>query len=260
MTEGSPISQRVALVTGSAGGIMRGVCVSLARRGFAIAANYRPAREGAGDTLATLRAYAVPAAAFEADLTDAAQAASLVESVRARFGRVDVLVCGVGPLIIKDVVDTSVQDYRTLVDGNLGSVFFAVKAALPLMRSQRYGRVIAFGMTGSEGAMGERHYGLYAAAKSAVVTLIRSLALEEGPHGITCNAICPGDIRDKDADRASVLNRQDYRNPTMRSGTWEDVGDAVAFLASEEASFINGAVLAVNGGWQGFFAKYSRWP
>ena len=87
----------------------------------------------------------------------------------------------------------------------------------------------------------------------------KSIALEEGPYGLTCNAICIGDIRDKNADRATARARKEYRNPTTRPGSWEDVGDAVAFLAGDEASFVNGAVLTVGGGWQGFFADYARW-
>lgn len=260
VVELSPSSGRVALVTGSADGLMRGVCVSLARRGYAIAANYRPARGNAAETLRAVRTAGAQADAFPADVTVPDQAAALIESAHARFGRIDVLVCGVGPLLVKDTADTSSEEYRAMVDGNLGSVFFCVKPALPIMRARKFGRIIAFGMTGSDVTMGQRHYALHAAAKSAVVTFVKSVALEEGPHGITCNAICPGDVRDKQANRAASLAQQDYRNPTMRPGTWEDVGDAVAFLASDEASFINGSVLSVNGGWQGFFAKYSRWP
>ncbi len=176
------------------------------------------------------------------------------------FGSVDVLVCGAGPMIVKDVDNTSLEDYRAMVEGNLGSVFYCAKAALPAMRERHFGRIITFGMTGSDVTAGWRHLASYAAAKSAVVAFTRSLALEEGPHGITCNVINVGDIRDKDADRAAVLQRRDYRNPLMRPGSWEDVGDAVAYLASDEASFVTGSVLNVNGGWQGFLAEFSRWP
>lgn len=251
---------RVALVTGSAGGIMGGVCVSLARHGYAIAVNYRPPRADADGTVAAVRAVTQNVASFSADVSDPEDAAALVGRTHERFGRVDVLVCGAGPLIVKDVAETSLDEYRAIIEGNLGSAFYSIKAALPIMRRQNYGRIIVFGMTGSESAMGARHMGPYAAAKAAVVTLARSLALEEGPHGITCNALNVGDIRDKRADRSTAKGRRDYRNPTMRPGSWEDVGDAVAYLASDEASFVNGAVLAVNGGWQGFLGEYSRWP
>lgn len=253
-------NQRVALVTGSAAGLMRGVCVSLAQRGYTIAANYRPPHTQADQTVHAVQSVGGTIEAFPADVSDPDQAAQLVSAAHARFGHVDVLVAGAGPMIVKDTFNMTLPEYREMIEGNLGSVFYCVKAALPLMRERHFGRIVAFGMIGSDATMGSRHLAAYAAAKAGVVAFIRSLALEEGPHGITCNAINIGDIRDKDADRASVLQRRDYRNPTMRPGSWEDVGDAVAYLVSDEASFITGAVLNVTGGWQGFLAEYARWP
>jgi len=257
-----PSSPRVALVTGSAGGVLRGVCVSLAARGYTLAANYRAPRTNADETLAAVQAAAPGAtiAAFAADVSQPAEALRLVAATHEQFGRLDVLVCGAGPMLVKDFSEMSLDEYREMIDSNLGSVVYTVKAALPHMRRQRFGRIITFGMTGSEVAMGERHLSAYAAAKAAVVTLSRSLALEEAQHGITCNVINIGDIRDKSADRATALERREYRNPTMRPGSWQDIGDAVVYLASDEASFVNGAVLPVNGGWQGFLAEFSRWP
>jgi len=253
-------SARVALVTGSAGGIMRGVCVSLARAGFSIAAHFRPPREHADETVAAVRAAGAQCAAFSADVTSLEGASSLVSMARGRFGRIDALVCGVGPMLVKDALDTSVAEFDEMIVGNLTSAFCTIKAALPLMREQQYGRVIAFGMTGSESTQGFRHLSAYVAAKAGLTAFVKTLALEEGPNGITCNVVSPGDIRDKEVDRAVASTRRDYRNPTTRPGSWEDVGDAVAFLAGEKASFVNGAVLTVSGGWQGFFEKYSRWP
>lgn len=251
---------RAALVTGSAGGIMRGVCVSLARRGFAIAAHHRPERGNADETVAAVRAVGGSCVAFGADVTSPDGAASLVDAAHRRFGRIDALVCGVGPMIVKDAIDTTPAEFDSMIAGNLFSAFYAIRASLPIMREQRRGRIVCFGMTGSETTQGFRHLSAYVAAKAALTALVKTLALEEGPYGITCNVVNPGDIRDKSADRRTASDRRDYRNPTTRPGSWEDVGDAVAYLASDEASFVNGAVLTVSGGWQGFFEKYSRWP
>jgi 3-oxoacyl-[acyl-carrier protein] reductase len=260
MNDRNHTSARVALVTGSAGGIMRGVCVSLARKGCAIAAHFRPERGNADETVAAVRATGADCHAFPADITAMTGAAGLVAAAVKHFGRVDVVVCGVGPMIVKDAFDTSPEDFAEMIDGNLTSAFFTIKAALPVLRERHFGRIIALGMTGSETTQGFRHLSAYVAAKSGLTAFVKTLALEEGPHGITCNVINPGDIRDKEVDRATALGRADYRNPMMRPGTWEDVGDAVAYIASDEASFINGAVLTVGGGWQGYFEKYSRWP
>jgi 3-oxoacyl-[acyl-carrier protein] reductase len=239
---------------------MRGVCVALGRRGYAVAANYRAPRSDAEETVHAVRAIGGRVEAFAGDVSHSDQAAALVDAVRRTFGSVDVLVCGAGPMLVKDLAATTHDDYHALVDGNLGSVFNCVKAVLPQMRERRFGRIITFGMTGSDVTMGWRHLSVYAAAKAAVVAFTRSLALEEGPHGITCNVIAVGDIRDKHADRATALQRREYRNPLMRPGSWEDIGDAAAYLASDEASFVTGSVLSVNGGWQGFLAEFSRWP
>jgi 3-oxoacyl-[acyl-carrier protein] reductase len=251
---------RAALVTGSAGGLMRGVCVSLARRGFSIGAHYRPGGTGADETALSVRAAGGSCVAFPADVTMAAGATSLVEAAHGRFGRIDALVCGVGPMTIKDAIDTTPDEFDEMIGGNLTSAFLTIRAALPIMREQRHGRIVCFGMTGSESTQGFRHLSAYVAAKAGLTAFVKTLALEEGPFCITCNVVNPGDIRDKDADRKTAAERRDYRNPTTRPGSWEDIGDAVAFLVSDEASFINGAVLTVSGGWQGFFEKYSRWP
>jgi len=253
---------RVALVTGSASGVMRGVSASLAAHGYRLAINYRAPRSHADETLALIRSRAPQAevVAFAADVARPDEAADLVARTHRHFGRLDVVVCGAGPMIVKDFIDMPAHEFAAMMDGNLGSAVFVIRAVLPHMRVQAFGRIITFGMTGSEAAMGARHLSAYAAAKAAVVTFTRSLALEEAPHGITCNAIDIGDIRDKEADRQTALQRRDYRNPTMRPGSWEDVAEAVLFLASDNASFVNGSVLTVSGGWQGFLAEFSRWP
>lgn len=239
---------------------MRGVCVSLARRGFSIAAHHRADGANADETVSAVRAAGGTIAAFSADVTTPDGAASLVEAAHGRFGRIDALVCGVGPMMIKDAIDTTPDVFGEMIAGNLTSAFLTIRAALPIMREQRRGRIVCFGMTGSETTQGFRHLSAYVAAKAGLTAFVKTLALEEGPFGITCNVVNPGDIRDKDADRKTAAERRDYRNPTTRPGSWEDIGDAVAFLVGDEASFVNGAVLTVSGGWQGFFEKYSRWP
>src|SRR5437588_3224097 len=141
---------RVALVTGSAGGIMRGVCVSLARKRFAIVAHYRPERGNADETIAAVRAMGSPCVALGVDVETSHGAAELVAGTLTQFGRLDVLVCGVGPMIVKDAFDMTPDEFAEMVDGNLTSAFLTIKAALTVMREQHFGRIIGFGMTGSE--------------------------------------------------------------------------------------------------------------
>jgi 3-oxoacyl-[acyl-carrier protein] reductase len=115
------------------------------------------------------------------------------------------------------------------------------------MRERRFGRLVFFGMNGSHVTQPARGMALYGAAKAGVVTFARTLALEEAAHGISVNVIEPGDIRDKDADRAAA-RAIPANNPTGHGGSWEDVADAVRFAIADENGFLNGMVLGVNGG------------
>jgi len=115
------------------------------------------------------------------------------------------------------------------------------------MRARKFGRLIFFGMNGSQITQPALSMSLYGAAKAGVVTFARALSLEEASNGITVNVIEPGDIRDKDIDRAEALTVP-ANNPTGRAGSWEDIADAVRMLVAEDGSFLNGVVLPVNGG------------
>jgi len=134
-----------------------------------------------------------------------------------------------------------------MLDANLRSAVEAAFAVLPSMRERRFGRLVFFGMSGSHDTLPARGLSFYAAAKAAVVSFTRTLALEEAKYGITVNAIEPGDIRDKGIDRAAAREVA-AKNPTGHAGSWEDVAYAVRFLISDEAGFINGAVIPVSGG------------
>ena len=134
-----------------------------------------------------------------------------------------------------------------MVDGNLGTSVALAAAALPGMRTRGFGRLVFFGMNGSRVTQPARLMSLYGAAEAGVVAFARTLALEEARHGITVNVIEPGDIRDKRATRAQARAIA-AANPTGRAGGWEDVAHAVRFAVGDDAGFLNGMVLGVNGG------------
>lgn len=121
------------------------------------------------------------------------------------------------------------------------------QAVLPSMRQHRFGRLIFFGMNGSSFTPPSLGQSLYAASKAAVTSLARTLSVEEARHGITVNVVEPGDVQDKEANRETAM-RVSGKNPTGRKGSWEDLADAIIFLASDHASFVNGQALAVTGG------------
>ena len=241
------MSRRV-LVTGAARGLARGIAVDLARTGHRMAFTYRPGGTPPDATLAAIAAVSTrPALAIAADHDVSGGTEASVHAAQTALDGLDVLVHAVGPIVVRRFVNSSMDDYRAMLAGNLGSAVEAAFAVLPGMREQGFGRLVFFGMNGSHETRPARAMSLYGAAKAGVVAFARTLALEEAARGITVNVIEPGDIRNKDVDRAGarVIAAE---NPTGHAGSWEDVAYAVRFLVSDDASFINGMTLGVNGG------------
>jgi 3-oxoacyl-[acyl-carrier protein] reductase len=237
---------RLALVTGGAGGLGRGITFGLARAGYHIAFTYRPGGTAPDETLALVRRHDPGAVAIPSDALREPEAARVVRIASER-APIDVLVHVVGPIVVGSFARSSPDDYRYMMDGNIGSAVWMARAVLPPMRERGFGRLIYFGMNGSSVTMPSPVQSLYAASKAAVTSFARSLSVEEAKHGITVNVIEPGDIRDKYADTAEA-SKKPGKNPTGRKGSWEDISHAVVFFASEEATFVTGQVLSVTGG------------
>ncbi len=240
-------SPRVALVTGGAAGLAQGICFALARAGYRIAFTFRAGGTPPDATLNLVRPFDPDAVAVGEDVTQPAGALAAIEDVRERRGAVDVLVHALGPIVVKSFERSGFDDYSRMIEGNLGSSVALAFAALPAMRERGFGRLVFFGMNGSHATQPAQLMSLYGAAKAAVVTFARTLALEEAKHGITVNVVEPGDIRDKYADRRTARARE-ANNPTGRPGSWEDIAAAVRFAIADEAFYLNGMVLGVNGG------------
>jgi 3-oxoacyl-[acyl-carrier protein] reductase len=238
---------RTALVTGAARGLAQGVALDLASAGYRLAFTYRPGGTPPDQTLEKIRAAGHDAFAVAADHGSDGGTASAVRSVESEFGGIDVLVHAVGPIVVRRFANSKPADYRAMLDGNLSSAVEAAFAVLPGMRERRFGRLVFFGMNGSRETLPARGMAIYGAVKAGVTAFMRALAIEEGRHGITVNAIEPGDIRDKSADRATAY-ALGAGNPTGHAGSWEDIAYAVRFLVADEAAFISGVSLGVNGG------------
>ena len=238
---------RVALVTGAAAGLAQGLCVALARAGYRIVFTTRPGGTPPDATLALVRPFDPGALALDGDVTDEHGAAAAVAAATARHGRVDVLINTLGPIVVKSFERSVFEDYRRMIAGNLGSSVALAAAALPGMRARGFGRLVFFGMNGSHTTQPAQSMSLYGAAKAGVVAFARTLALEEAKHGITVNVVEPGDIRDKTVDRSTARLRI-ANNPSGHPGSWEDIAAAVLFSIGEEAFYLNGMVLGVNGG------------
>lgn len=243
------LRQRTALITGGSRGIGKGIALGLGREGVRVAISYRSNKLAAQNTLRQIQAEGAECFAVEADATDPGKVQFLVEKVIERFGRLDVLVNNVGEFNWKLVADTSIEEWHKVLASNLLSVFYASKAVLPLMRRQRWGRIINLGAVGAERAFGQATISSYAAAKAAVVSFSRSLAIEEAKHGITVNVINPLNIDEKELTIDEARRLHDSRFPIGRPPSAEDVSTAVKFFASDTADYITGQVLNVSGGW-----------
>jgi 3-oxoacyl-[acyl-carrier protein] reductase len=239
--------KRVALVTGAARGLARGVALSLAEAGYQVAFTYRPGGTPPDQTEHALLARGCEPFAVASDAGVAGDTERAAREVEERFGRIDAFVHAVGPVTVKRFARCTLADYRAMIDANLGSAVEGAFAVLPGMRERGFGRLLYFGMNGSHATTPAAGMTLYGAAKAGVVTFARALALEEARYGITVNVIEPGDIRKKTLDRAAAREVQGD-NPTGHAGSWEDIGYAVRFLVADEASFINGTAIGVNGG------------
>jgi len=239
--------RRSALVTGAARGLARGIVVDLARAGYRVAFTYRADGTPPAPTLAAVASAGARASAIAADHERPGDTAAAVRAAEAEFGGLDVLVHAVGPIVVKRFANSTMDDFRAMVAGNFQSAVEAAFAVLPGMRERGFGRLVFFGMNGSRETLPARGMSLYGASKAAVVAFARTLALEEAGRGITVNVVEPGDIRNKEVDRAGARTLP-AENPTGHAGSWEDVAYAVRFLVSDDASFINGMTLGVNGG------------
>ena len=241
-------TDRVALVTGSSRGIGRAIALRLAADGAKVVVNYRSDAEAADSVVATIVAAGGHAVAIGADVAAGADAERLVTTTHHHFGRLDILVNNAG--ITRDglLMKMKDDDWDDVLATNLRSVFLVSRAAVRPMLRQRSGRIV--NVTSIAGLGGNAGQTNYAAAKAGIVGFTKSLAKEVGARGITVNAVAPGYIvTDLTRDLPAALLQDVLRlTPLGRLGTVEDAAAAVAFLSSDDAAFITGQVLRVDGG------------
>ena len=251
MTNVTETPRRSAVVTGSSRGIGRAVAEELARAGFDVCVNCSSERGLSGvqqlaDQLAA--EHGVRAIAVAANVADAAEAEALVAAAHEAFGRVDVLVNNAG--ITRDglIARMKEEDFDAVIDVNLKGTFNCCKAAAQRMMKQRYGRIV--NLSSVVGVAGNAGQANYAASKAGVIGLTKSLARELAARNVTANAVAPGFIATDMTDALSEKQREALhgRIAAKRLGAPEDVAALVRFLASEEAGYITGQVVCIDGG------------
>jgi 3-oxoacyl-[acyl-carrier protein] reductase len=241
------LSDRVALVTGASQGIGRACALKLSQSGATLALAARN-QEKLQELVGEIEATGAKAAAFSLDVGDEEQIKSVAKSVVSQFGKIDILVNNAGITRDQLVMRMKRADWDSVLNTNLTSAYLCTQQAISSMLKQRWGRVI--NITSIFGQMGQAGQANYAASKAGLIGLTMAIAREVGSRSITCNAVAPGFI---ETTMTSGLGDDFKQNavkmiPLGRVGSPEDVASAVAFLASEEASYITGHVLNVNGG------------
>jgi 3-oxoacyl-[acyl-carrier protein] reductase len=242
---------KVAIVTGASSGIGKATAVALARNGAAVVVNYLNNERGAQEAVADIQAMRRNALLVRADVTRLGDVSQLVLSTLQSFGRLDILVNNAGTLIERAPIEECSENlWDATMAVNVKSAFLCAQAVIPHLKRQQQGRIINISSLAAEtgGLGGSLHY---AAAKGAMNSLTRGLAKELGQFNITVNAIAPGIISTPFHDRftdAESLQRAINATPLRRVGTPEEVAEMVVYLASDEAGFVTGEVLGMDGG------------
>ena len=238
---------RVALITGGARGIGRSIGLRLAREGVRIAVGDLLAEEGQ-QTVKDVEAAGSQAMFIMLNVTDEESAKNAVDQVVERWGRIDILVNNAGITRDKLLLRLTVQDWDAVLAVNLKGAYICSRAVLPLMLRQRWGRIV--GIASVVGLVGNPGQTNYAASKAGLIGFTKALAREVAGRNITVNAVAPGYISTHMVQSLSEELQQAVLKqiPVSRFGTPEDVANAVAFLCSEDSSYITGHVLNVDGG------------
>jgi L-rhamnose 1-dehydrogenase len=245
---------KVAIVTGAGRGIGRAIAIRYGREGARVVVNYSASAASAGEVVAAIEAAGGEAMAYRADVSVKAEVDAMVGATLDAYGRIDILVNNAGICPFSDFLDISEDLWDRVQDVNLKGTFLCSQAVAKVMVERGIpGRIIAVSSISAQGGGGQQAH--YCPTKAGQDLLMKSMAIQLGPHGVTCNCLAPGAI-------VTDINREDLANPAKREymlsriplrrlGAPEDLAGPAVFLASDDAAYVTGAFLLVDGGFLG---------
>lgn len=242
------MTERVALITGGAKGIGRGIALDLATRHWKIAICYRTSGQEAQKTALAITERGGQALAINCDVSDPVAAKNLVVQVERQWGWIDALINGAGPYHRINLFEESVEGWNEMFAGNLHPIFYLAQAIAPGMKARKTGRIINFSMANADQMISQPDVTAHYIAKAGVLILTRTLAKLLAPHGITVNAVSPGFI-DSGSAPPQELASVTKRIPAGYVGSIDDTVAAVRYLLTDEARYVNGANIQISGAW-----------
>ncbi|MCD7032780.1 SDR family oxidoreductase [Metabacillus sp. GX 13764] len=242
---------RHALITAGTKGLGKKTAEHFLELGYSVTVSYRSDAESAQRLLDAYKNSSDQIHIVKADVTLKDDLINMTNEALERFGRIDCLINNAGPYIFerKKLADTADEEWHQMVDGNLSAVYYLLKQVIPVMRKQKFGRIITYGYQEAGQAAGWLNRGAFSAAKAGLAALTRTVAIEEAENGITANMICPGNIAGemKEASISDARKSRENSTPIGRSGTGEDIARFIGFLCGENSDMVTGTVTDITG-------------
>ncbi len=241
-----------ALITAGTSGLGRKVIEKFLKAGHSVTTTYHSNYEKAQKVEEELEEYSDLLHIVQADVTNKIDLTNLVDKAVKQHGGIDYLINNAGPFIFKrkKLLDYTEDEWHEMIQGNLDAVFYLLKLTVPYMRKKRFGRIVNYGFQGANSASGWVYRSAFAAAKSGLVSLTKTVAFEEAEFQITSNMVCPGNIVGEMKESSIEQSRKVHHDttPIGRPGTGEDIARTIIYLCNEDSDMITGSIFEITGG------------